>query len=631
MVGIALFCSADYSLDQNTVALWNFNETSGTTAYDASGNDLDGQLMGDASWCSGAWGSGICLSGSGGGVKVTNNSLLNIGRFIIQAKIYPTSYEGWFNNIVVKEPPGTGPAGYILRFENNGILAGWIRQAGGSWESVKSPYPLPLNQWYNVKFTKDSAYMRLYVNSDLIDERYTVSNPIQQSYDMGIGFDASYQSGGGRYFIGKIDGIKFSTYWDKFNEEYFTVDERTVALWRFNNYGSEESVIDVSGNGHHGTIQGARWTNALYGLGLEFNGDNDHVIIADHPDFELDNDWTVEALIFAYTIEAPPYNGVIFSRNVGYHSDYTISTSRDGISGTFQMETYVEDNQDADYWHRTNTDLLVPVKWLVIKAVKKGNMYLHYINDSLLSAETITMTPAHGPGNLFIGSWFAGLSSFHGIIDEIRISDTARINEFDLPVSRMIIPFNSDTINNTFPCFNWHPFSCDQKFLIQIDTNPLFIQPLISTIVNDTSFIPYQPLPYTTIYWRISCPSDYLDFLDKDTVTIAMHGAVLPRSTSLISGENSLNVYPNPFRTGVDISVPSSSLSVGRNMNFGIYSICGKKIAEFRSRSTQYAERRTNYFWDGRDSQGNCVAAGIYHIILHTETGSQAIPIIKLK
>ncbi len=39
-----------FSNDTNTIGLWNFEETTGTIAYDSSGNDLNGTLVGGVEW-----------------------------------------------------------------------------------------------------------------------------------------------------------------------------------------------------------------------------------------------------------------------------------------------------------------------------------------------------------------------------------------------------------------------------------------------------------------------------------------------------------------------------------------------------------------------------------------------------
>ena len=52
------------SVSTETVAIWNFEEGSGTTAYDLSGDDNHGVLTNGPSWTNGIDGVAVDLDGS---------------------------------------------------------------------------------------------------------------------------------------------------------------------------------------------------------------------------------------------------------------------------------------------------------------------------------------------------------------------------------------------------------------------------------------------------------------------------------------------------------------------------------------------------------------------------------------
>src|SRR5210317_31999 len=56
--------------DPSLFGWWRFEEGSGTTAYDSSGNGLDGELIGGVTWTQGRFGGGIELDGTSGYVSV---------------------------------------------------------------------------------------------------------------------------------------------------------------------------------------------------------------------------------------------------------------------------------------------------------------------------------------------------------------------------------------------------------------------------------------------------------------------------------------------------------------------------------------------------------------------------------
>ncbi len=191
------------AIDSNTVALWNFNQMSGATILDESGYGNNGLAFGNASLITDSWGTGLSLPG-GGGVKVSDVTTLRLSNFEITARVYPTSFSN-YNNIVVKEPGGSAsPGGYILRFDDNGYIHGYVKN--WSWVSVGTKTAVTLNTWYLIRLVKTATSFTLYVNNDLIDSISTTVDPGSEIGDLGIGYDVNKVED--RDFIGYIDAIK---------------------------------------------------------------------------------------------------------------------------------------------------------------------------------------------------------------------------------------------------------------------------------------------------------------------------------------------------------------------------------------------------------------------------------------
>ena len=65
--------------DANTIGLWHFDEASGPTAYDSSGNGLDGTLENGVSWDSlGMFGSCLMFNADYQRVRVDDTPILDI-------------------------------------------------------------------------------------------------------------------------------------------------------------------------------------------------------------------------------------------------------------------------------------------------------------------------------------------------------------------------------------------------------------------------------------------------------------------------------------------------------------------------------------------------------------------------
>jgi len=72
---LGLSISESKGADPSLVGWWRFEEGSGTTAYDSSGNGLDGNLVGGATWAEGRFGGGLELDGTSGYVSVPDFEL----------------------------------------------------------------------------------------------------------------------------------------------------------------------------------------------------------------------------------------------------------------------------------------------------------------------------------------------------------------------------------------------------------------------------------------------------------------------------------------------------------------------------------------------------------------------------
>ena len=72
-------------------------------------------------------------------------------------------------------------------------------------------------------------------------------------------------------------------------------EDGLVAYWPFDE-GKGKEVIDVTGNGHDGEFNDdPKWVDGKFEAGLEFDGVDDHVIIADDPDFAIEENITLMA------------------------------------------------------------------------------------------------------------------------------------------------------------------------------------------------------------------------------------------------------------------------------------------------------------------------------------------------
>ena len=137
-------------MPENAVGIWHFDEGSGITAYDNSGNGNNGTLEGSPlpSWVAGKYGQALSFIGGSNDVKILHSSSLVVSDVTIVGWIYLTSvpsgyYDVWDNS----HTGGYGTAiGYYLI--GSDLIGRWYRGNGVSEYSYASINPIPLNGWH---------------------------------------------------------------------------------------------------------------------------------------------------------------------------------------------------------------------------------------------------------------------------------------------------------------------------------------------------------------------------------------------------------------------------------------------------------------------------------------------------
>jgi len=92
-----------------------------------------------------------------------------------------------------------------------------------------------------------------------------------------------------------------------------------------------------------------------------------------------------------------------------------------------------------------------------------------------------------------------------------------------------------------------------------------------------------------------------------------------------------VRVFPNPFKDRLCIKLQAENESVGFQVcNLEIYDVTGRFIRKFTFPKTK-AGNRLSLTWDGKNSNGSPVAAGVYLLRFRTFSNAITIKVIKLK
>ncbi|MEM8944055.1 MAG: LamG domain-containing protein [Planctomycetota bacterium] len=182
------------------VGHWTFDETSGSTAADSSGNGNDGTAT-NHSWDSNGRIDGcIELDGWYDYVSITNAASLQIsGQITISAWVKPDTVSG--PHCIV----GHGPTGSSVQ---NTYLYAWYDDWLGGSNNGSDQYALSdatASDWTHLVSVYNGTQWQLFVNGVLADTQTTSQGAVNVSGRWGIGSPSSHSN---RFFDGLIDDVR---------------------------------------------------------------------------------------------------------------------------------------------------------------------------------------------------------------------------------------------------------------------------------------------------------------------------------------------------------------------------------------------------------------------------------------
>ena len=194
-------------VDENTAALWSFEETAGTGAYikDASGNGNHGTPT-STTVSNGISGKARTFSGGSENISLGNPSSLQLtGNQTIEMWLYPT-------DMSVRRNPyakAYGGEGTITQ-EIAGTLSYYYGTSGANavpYQGFGTATAIPTNQWSHVAIVRDLTNMQLYwyVNG-VLNNQVAASYPAATASSL----DAYIGQGYTNNYVGKIDEFRIS-------------------------------------------------------------------------------------------------------------------------------------------------------------------------------------------------------------------------------------------------------------------------------------------------------------------------------------------------------------------------------------------------------------------------------------
>jgi len=186
--------------DQNTVALWHFNEGKGEVIADSSGKGLDGKQV-SCEWVKGKFdSSALQFNKAGSHVEIPYNQALDLQEFSLEFWVkynkVPTEHVAFMSNRGWQV--GDKMTGFTLR-DHDGNLYLEILTRG----STSTSGGLRINDWQFISVTYDKTRtVRLYMDGELKKEQQIPGEVIYKGAALWIGSEP-----GGGYAFGNTGDI----------------------------------------------------------------------------------------------------------------------------------------------------------------------------------------------------------------------------------------------------------------------------------------------------------------------------------------------------------------------------------------------------------------------------------------
>ena len=404
------------------LAWWKLDETTGTTASDASGNGINGTLVNGPVWTTGKIGGALSFDGTDDYLSVPASATLDMG-----GKSFSVS--AWFKTSVQQT--------------DHIILEHSIWSAGDT-------YQLSVSGATSLRFTWPSYWNQYGAVADIAGVTYADNqwhhfvgvfdntNKIAQTYYDGVlkitksgissgpssGINALYigdrGAGSGNRFAGGIDDVRIYNYalsaadvaalTAAGNSNSPVVD--MIAYWRLDETSGTTAVNSVT-NSYAGTLQNtASWTNGLFNGAMRLTGANDMMLVS--PAVVLATNWTISAWFTAPLPNTATWHTLVRSQTGGDHVIITDSTLKLGMY----------DNQAGTTFRACTPAYnlgLLPAGWHHLTAVGSGTITTFYMDGAYVG-----VSDHKGGRDVYaVGNYQGGGQRFTDKIDDVRVYNRA--------------------------------------------------------------------------------------------------------------------------------------------------------------------------------------------------------------
>lgn len=262
---------AQVSAEESLVAEYHFDEGAGTTINDSSSKNNNGILRGSPKWAKGVSGTALDLNGADTYVEVSTSSSLDLDDATIEVWLYVRNK---FGGISFASGSDWSDQRFVLHFYDNTPdhkLTFTVSNGKTMHNAVtlSASSDVPLNQWFHVAVTCDSAEIKIYLNGVMDAKKIQGQIPVTKGVDLIIGKTIGT---GSPFFDGMIDEMRI------YNRA-LTAEEIAVSAKKYERASKTGTIHTVQS-----TIQQPQTITTLgpekYVLGWMYEPENGAIIIS---------------------------------------------------------------------------------------------------------------------------------------------------------------------------------------------------------------------------------------------------------------------------------------------------------------------------------------------------------------
>ena len=209
------------------------------------------------------------------------------------------------------------------------------------------------------------------------------------------------------------------------NISYANVNAKSImGMWLLDE-GSGDTVKDSSGNGNHGNIVGAKWTDGKIGKGLQFDGKSHVEIPTSKTTDDIFNGFTY--LLWVKATAAPPNVNTRVIERDWHNPTIQIGNAPTDFYGSIAVNAdQAQTNVRGGIWKMN--------EWSFVALTYDGANLVLYVNGEQVQEKknvgepdkkSHSATPAANQGSIWFGSWKAAGWDFTGAIDEVGVFNVA--------------------------------------------------------------------------------------------------------------------------------------------------------------------------------------------------------------